>query len=56
MDSSIQEEEFIIPIKYSDLTEQSDDLRRFSIENTVEFESSADVTQALNIVEGMTFV
>ena len=55
MEGSSQDEEFIIPLKYTDLTEQVDDLRRYTVDRPSEFETTADVSQTIIQVEGFYY-
>ena len=52
MESLGQDEEFIIPKNYSELTESTEDLRRYVVDHVTEFESLTEVTQTLNSIEG----
>ena len=52
MESVDQDEEFVLPTKYSDLHEQSDDLHKYTVDKIFEFETAADASEALNSIEG----
>ena len=52
MESLGQDEEFIIPKNYSELTESTEDLRRYVVDHVTEFESLTDVKLTLNSIVG----